>query len=257
MPLVISLLAFLVGFFYESLTESLSGEYSGFARGLLLALLSFVFVANYQLIAETFMFLKRSEVKDSVDLKSKIDKKFLMIFDEYFDTVLDNIKSAITSEKMVIYDPVQHRDFYKRVLTLYPNATFYATSMVSKNYFWEETEKSGSFEEAIKVFINAGGKVERIFYIDEENPEEVDMKEKLLPLHRDMGVKTYSLDVNKIHANDFRLITMADNKKIAWEIFLGQNNSIRKIEITINKFKIEELNKAFHKLKGMDVLHAY
>ncbi|MDX2249239.1 MAG: hypothetical protein SF052_20795 [Bacteroidia bacterium] len=95
-----------------------------------------------------------------------------------FITSLVDILSEFTNDNQITLKS-EHtgifRIFYDELLTAYAGETcgIFASSLPSEKYFWPEGNSS---ELKIREFINAGGKMHRIFLIDSDQPDPSEIK---------------------------------------------------------------------------------
>lgn len=257
-PLIAFILSFIISFVFEKVLTSTVSLLSDILRGLVVATIASILVANIELYKKVNKNLTDADIKRiRIDtIRSHIHKDFLEIFDDYFDSVLINVESAVQYKKITIYTNDQFRDFYIRVLRNCPNTTFYATSLVHKNYFWREKWEKGTVEYATMNFTQNGGRFVRIFFISDDDKSDIARIQKVFEMQKKMGVSAYCLesDDSVLEKNDFRLILVAENRKFAWEVHLGQDSKISKVEITVNPTEVTQYIETFDKLKNIKSL---
>lgn len=240
-------------------------------RAAVVAVITYLVVANIELLHKVKQSLENTDVNKIAHVRDHIDRQFLEIFDEYFDSVLENINSAINHKKITIYTVDQFRDFYVRILKNCPDTTFYATSSFNPNYFWKEelkpiptaqaTEslnnfKKGTVEFATQEFIKkaGAGKFVRIFLVSDEDKQAPDRIQAVLDVQKRMGVTAYCLELAEAAVDEkrhHRFILVAENKKFAWEVHAGGNYHIARVEITVDKEEVNQYSKIIEEIRGM------
>lgn len=243
-------------FFEQALFSNLSPFLSMLFRGLVTSILTFVIIANIELLYKVQKSLRANDANKIVnDIKSQIDDDFLEIFDDYFKSTIHNIESAIKSRHIVIYNSEQFHDFYRRVLEKYPKTRFWATSLVHPNYFWGDKIKNGSVEQATKNFTD-GQKSDfiRIFFISEQDKRDLDRIKTIFDNQKKIGVNAFFIETKNPHFSrddHYRLILVSKNKKFAWEVFTDLENHISKVIITVDLTEIKSYLKIFSDLKEL------
>jgi hypothetical protein len=186
-------------------------------------------------------------------LRKHLDPNLDMIFGEHISDLLTNVEHAIKDRTFEFHDMDLFRYFYKRTLEVYPRTTFLATSLPYQRYFW----KNQPMEQAIARFINSGGKMKRIFFIaneEELNNEEV---KEILSAQVKLGVDTYIVDIRMVPAQLRRFFLVEAEGKIAWEVFIGPDHRIVRIEATSDPSKTEKFNMIFQDLLKLEGTRHY
>lgn len=177
-------------------------------------------------------------------LQYYMDENLIEVFGEHISGLLQSIEMASKNKEIRLHDMELFRYFYKRTLDVFPKSEFLATSIPSKNYFW----KNNSSEDGIRNFIENGGKMRRVFFIDVPlNELEEDAKE-IIQTQLDIGVETYITQVSNT-PNRLRKFFFVDNaERIAWEVFIGASNDMISIIMTSDKARNKEYKKIFDSL---------
>lgn len=272
LPIILALVSFVVSVVFDrglAAPSSLVGE---MLRGAVVAVITYLVVANIELLQKIKQNLESDDVDKIANIREHIDSQFLEIFDEYFDSVLQNINSAIEHKKITIHTVDQFRDFYIRILKNCPDTTFYATSSFNPNYFWKSDIKKtgvevaaaesindfkkGTVEFATKEFIKAAGegKFVRIFLISDHDKQMPERIQTVLEVQKRMGVTAHCLELADPAVDEKRhqrFILVAKNKKFAWEVHPGGDYYISKVEITVDEEEVRHYSKIIDEIMGM------
>jgi hypothetical protein len=273
-PIILAIVSFAISIVFDKalvLSSSPAGE---ILRGAVVAVITYLVVANIELLQKVKYNLENDDINKITHIRQHIDRQFLEIFDEYFDSVLENINSAIKHKKITIYTVDQFRDFYIRILRNCPDTTFYATSSFHPNYFWKEDVKKdavevpaaelsnedfkkGTVEFATKEFTKKAGpdKFIRIFLISDSDKQKPERIQKVLEIQKRMGVTALCLELADADVDEkrhHRFILAAENEKFAWEVHTGGDYYISKVEITVDDNEVDQLLKIINEIRNMN-----
>lgn len=183
-------------------------------------------------------------------LKEELDPDFRLIFEEHFNTLVTGLCEAIEKKTITITDIDQYRFIYKRILSAYPGITFYATSFPSQSYFWNPNKvEENSVEAATLKFIRNGGRLERIFLIEEETIQQGSETDRVMHVHANMGVDVSYIPQARISGPYLKFFLVASNGKVAVEATLGGGNKMSRLTLTVNNEAVKEYLRIFRYLK--------
>jgi hypothetical protein len=145
----------------------------------------------------------------------------------YVSEMANSLRTAINDRSIVIRDLNEFRVFYRRALKAFPDSDILATSLASKEYFWSDP----SINDAIKDFLEKGGKMSRIFML------------------QGVGVDVYVALKNKLPEELQRLFVVDRKHPIAWEVQTSPGeNRIRDITARVDTAHIADFRDRFERL---------
>lgn len=191
--------------------------------------------------------LKNTVWDKITEVSANLDPKFMSIFGGKISHYIQVLQSAITKEEMEyeIRDVAEFRDHYNLVLNTLKRdlpekeIKIIVSSIPSSQYFWDNNI-SKSTEENIGEFIRKGGKMDRYFFLTNENSLNEDAY-FIIKRHFDLlnqegfpsGGNIYLVKLWEIQFQSrdefFRVIAMVESGEITWEVIL------RKTSLTIDK----------------------
>jgi len=272
LPIILAIASFALSFVFDKGWVQSSSPIGEILRGGAIAVITYFVIANIELLRKVTHNLESDEITKITKTREHIDSQFLEIFDEYFDSVLQNINSAIEHKKITIYTVDQFRDFYIRILKNCPDTTFYATSSFHPNYFWKEDVKKdtvkvspseptndfkkGTVEFATREFTKKAGmdKFIRIFLISDADKQKPERIEEVLQIQKRMGVTARCLELADAAVDEKRhqrFILVAENKKFAWEVHTSGDYYISKVVITVDGKEVEQYLTIINEIRGM------
>jgi hypothetical protein len=179
-------------------------------------------------------------------LRHQLDKNLEVIYGDMISDSLNNIERALKERTIKFNDLELFRYLYKRTLEKYPRATFLATSLPYKRFFW----RNPMMEDAIKKFIEDGGTMQRIFFVkslEELKQEEV---KQVIADQCKIGVEVFVTIKDKIPPHLRRIFVVDQEKRIAWEVNVDQDSEIIEVKATTNSVFINEYLRCFETLIG-------
>jgi hypothetical protein len=163
----------------------------------------------------------------------------------YVSEMANSLRTAINDRSIVIRDLNEFRVFYRRALKAFPDSDILATSLASKEYFWSDP----SINDAIKDFLEKGGKMSRIFMLQgvgDLNEPEI---REILNGQRRIGVDVYVALKNKLPEELQRLFVVDRKHPIAWEVQTSPGeNRIRDITARVDTAHIADFRDRFERL---------
>ena len=128
------------------------------------------------------------------------------------------------------------KEFYKQILILTPRSTFYATSLGTEGFFWDDKEEIevDSIEWHTQRYIELHGTIRRTFFVEQRPSEH---ESAVIDRHSAMGVRV----LTKLPPSQRRLILVESNGLVGWELTtdLG-SDEILNIHVTCEKAKTDD-----------------
>lgn len=148
--------------------------------------------------------------------------------DNYFARMGDLLQTAVQERRVEIDDFAL---YFKRLLQAYPGATFLSTSALSALHLWTNKE----IAQALAGFIQAGGRVRQIFFVQSLEEEASIETRVALDQLRKIGVCVRVVDSTWLPC-DLRTFFVAESQgSIAWEIPFGPQGRIGTSAVTANE----------------------
>lgn len=182
-------------------------------------------------------------------MKRSLDANLLSVLDEYIDVRGAELRRMIEDKEVLLTGIREYRLLYKKLFRAFPGATFYATSLPSRDYFWRgEDSHSESVEASTREFIRHGGKIERIFFISGTEVNAGD-EAKILSTHRNFGVKVFHIPRALVPPEEHKLFLADSGGRVAAEAFL-QDDAISQLRLTFDKDSVRQYLHIFNLLRG-------
>lgn len=179
-----------------------------------------------------------------LSLRKQVDPNLEAVFGEQISNLLASVERALKERSIQLEDVDLFRYFYKRTLEQYPRATFFATSLPYQRYFW----KNQPIEQAIAHFIAGGGKMKRLFFLNEAkdlNNEEV---KEILATQCNIGVEVYVVELSNVPLYLRRFFLVDSKERIAWETFAGPDHRIVRVVATSHPESTKNFVRMFKEL---------
>ncbi|MEN0065431.1 MAG: hypothetical protein AAGA48_25015 [Myxococcota bacterium] len=127
--------------------------------------------------------------------------------DAMLGKAVDAVHEALTTRRVSVR-PVNEgfRSMYRNVLLSYPGATLHAASLPSRDYFWDEAMMG-----LMKKFVDAGGTMKRVFFLDEKLASLEETK-GILAAQQKCGVEVFTCDWDKAREHGLVRFYIVDNK---------------------------------------------
>ena len=196
--------------------------------GMILAYLGVEYHTILRTIKEA---IESHQVENLSNLYNRLDPCLAGVFGDEVKEKLEAIRRAIVDKRITFYDQDRFVGYYRKLLKLYPGATFHATGLPYKRYFWTAANLK-----MIEDFIAAGGKFSRIFYLSEGDSENAEVRE-ILEAQCRMGVEVYTCDQREVapKLKKGRYYVVETKKRIGWELSVDANYRITEITATANE----------------------
>lgn len=186
-------------------------------------------------------------------LREYIDPNLQAVFNEHISDLLTNIERALKGQEIRLFDINLFRYFFKRTFQAYPNSTFFATSFPYERFFW----KNRSVEDATDEFLSAGGRIERIFYVKNQNELNISEVKEILETQCILGVQVYIALIDEIPPDLQRLFLVESQGRIAWEAFIKADGAIREVVATSDPRVTSDYLQKFHQLIALASVMRY
>ena len=170
---------------------------------------------------------------------------------EHVKTSTDFLENIYTNKCFTIFDGDKFKQLFKQVLHTYRGKHFCATSFPSKVFFWGDN----TIIEAMKAFINDGGSLTRIFFLDSETELEKPEIQDILNVQLDLGIKVYI--TKEKHETEETYFMYEEQGEIGWETRLKKDNKVGSVEVTWNKSKIDEYKSRYNTISGFGDITLY
>lgn len=205
--------------------------------------------------------LKDDRVSTMEMLLNDLDPNVKKIFHEDIQNNLRFYKDAVNKSVIRISNKDSFSNHYRNSLGRHEKANIYATSLPSKEYFWDNDIEKNSVERGLKNFIENGGNCFRVFLLKHSNEiNEPDVKETLEFQKKHLGVNVYTVlkeEVEKKYRNQFFVVF--DKCNFAWcvEADLTNKDNITEFQFTIDKNLTNEFMEVFHNIEKLPTFKKY
>lgn len=197
--------------------------------------------------------IESHQVESLSILYNRLDPNLAEVFGEEVRGKIDAIQKAITHKRITIYDQDRFAGYYKKLLRLYANATFHATGLPYKRYFWNEAN-----QQMIGDFIKNGGKFLRIFYCTREDLQN-DAVKAIIEAQCKMGVVVYTCDQDRVapQLRTGHYYIVETQKRIGWILTVDPSHRITEITATANQADLAHYLKLIDEIKDSDATQRY
>lgn len=208
--------------------------------GMALALL-FFFERDMEEIRDEF---KKEKIERLSDARSLLNPNLDLVIGAHISGVIDGLTRALQGQTYTLNDLELFRSFYRRTLTAFKGASFYATSIPSQAFFWRHQ----ATEAAMATFIKNGGTMTRIFFL--ESPDQLHSDEVRIILNKqvDMNVQVYVLPMNEVPDPLKKFFMVDSDSRIGWEPNRAPNNVITGITLTSDRDTLDGYKQSFRDL---------
>ena len=172
--------------------------------------------------------LALSKIDQVIALRRAVDPNLDLVFGEHIEEQLRGLQSILMDHTAEVHDVDVFRSFYKKTLETHPEATFFATSVPTRQFFWS----SDILNQAMRRFISEhSGTIQRVFFISDADMESPDV-ENVLKEHHHLGVKVFVASVEKTPARLRKHFMVDDQRRICWETHMGPGGLISSVTLT-------------------------
>ncbi len=182
------------------------------------------------------------------DLRKQIDPNLDVIFGDYVTEVISNMQFLIRERTLELTDIDLFRSYYKKAFEQYAGSTFYATSTPTVVFFWS----GPSVLQAMATFIQRGGAIKRIFFLESEADLQKDEIRQILVSQDQIGVEVYTVLIRDVTPEFQKYVMVDSRKKIGWELFVGPGGKIRSAKLTSKPEVLENTMRTFEHLRQLD-----
>lgn len=192
------------------------------------------------------------EQLDNID--ANLDPTLSKIVGSYAKNLAKELRSTINEKKMVLRDLNEFRIFYKRALSVFPNSSICATSVASRRYFWNDP----SINEAIQRFTENGGKMTRVFFLDDQEDLRAAEVREILNEQSRIGVNVFVVHKDNIPEEMRRLFVVDLTRPIAWEVHTPPGDiRIRDVTARVEPAVVNEYRELFERLQANPSVKQY
>lgn len=178
------------------------------------------------------------------DYRDSLDPYLLDIFNEFQKEPIERLRDAIAHHDIVIYDKESRYSFFIKTFRYYQDKKphFVSISLPSKSYFWNDFTL-----DAIRNFIHSGGRMTRIFIVDDAAAQSAEAHQIMIEQLR-MGVSVFTTHPRGLSRRLRSTFPMIDpDRRIAWEVHVKENTmEVQFITVTTNPLRIAELEAELH-----------
>ena len=185
------------------------------------------------------LFSGKTELKRMDDVIAHIDLNLRKVWgDDYFAHMGSLLQMAIEERRVEVDD---FAFYFKQLLRAYPQATFLSTSSLSISHLWINRD----VEQALTGFIQAGGRVKQLFFVQSlEDEASVEMRVALGYLKK-IGMCVQVVGSAEHLCDPGTFFFVDSDKRIAWEIPLNQQGRIGASIVTADERAIARYTEMF------------
>lgn len=186
----------------------------------------------------------RRSLEDSLDqVEANLPKELRQLFSPFLNRWVDRLKEAAQNNTVLIEPVDQFPVFYIETLRAFPKETFYATSLPFRRYFW----KNDAAFVAMKKFVQGGGTMTRIFFIN-SNREEAELY-SIVDDQLTAGIRVISVESSQIPSEWRQLFVVSHSKNLAWIVRTAADvPEIESTHATADPTLVEAFRKTFQSL---------
>jgi hypothetical protein len=198
-----------------------------------------------KLEAQSKRIAERSLESSLCEVQSSLPPALGKLFAPFLQRWTGSLKQAVIEHKLRL-EPVEHfPHFYRATLAAFAHEHFLATSLASREFFW----KNAPLLEAIKTFIDGGGSMTRIFFLDSAAREEDDGVREIILEQLNAGVVVHTIDSSKVPDDWQRTFVVAEKEVFAWTVTINARGRIASVEATADGQQVEEYRHLFGRLR--------
>ncbi len=180
---------------------------------------------------------------------AKIDKKLRPMFQQHLRSVFAELSAAYETQTVTFSDPLKFKSYYLAVLRTFPvGATLIATSLATKEYFWD-----GNIESRMGEFIQRRGKsgikFQRIFYVFQNVFSDIkNLSEEQIAIFRrqlDAGIDVYIYPCEKYPQ---KFVLADGDATVAWVVETNDDRTIRQVTATSNTSEVQAHSEALQNI---------
>jgi hypothetical protein len=196
-------------------------------------------------------------INDKINLVNEL-KNIRNDFDPLLDSLFRNdmnekiefFDNAINLKRYVIYDKKKFATAYSKTFKMFPKSHIMATSLADSSYFWTATgEEMNQLEKEIIQFIKDGGRMTRIFYLDEKNKANP-RTERVLDRQMQLGVNVYKIDKKETNK---QLFVLNENQNFGWIVDVDPDDkNITTFKFTRNQEDLSKFKEEFDNILHTD-----
>jgi hypothetical protein len=192
------------------------------------------------------------------NVREKHFDKFLnQIFDDFIDDTIEFFENAIKNGKIKFSEYDRFEKAYAKCLELKSDCEFFATASTHSNYFWTtEEEENNSIEEAIIEFTKCGGKMNRIFLMDEnelQDPRCIATLNNQLKI----GVTVYTINKNSLSTDNQKYFVVESSRQISWHVFTDNDKKISKFIYSTNERDVNKYHSIYETMMKNRTIKKY
>lgn len=202
--------------------------------------------SSYELLEIIHSHVAEKKIDDIRSFIESMPSGLKLIVDDKIKPLIEGLNELVVHKKITITirDQDIFKIFFKNVLKDNPSSTFVATSLPTKDYFWDDD----NFFKKMADFVEGGGEIKRIFFLESEDSLKDQEVIEVLTKHRDSNVEVYTLVKDSTLEWEYYHPFFTDvDGSLGWEANLD-SQSIKKITITANEKTIDNYNTTFTRL---------
>lgn len=212
-------------------------------------------VAIETIVSSTQSLVEKESIERVSMLRHQIDPNLNKVFGEHISNLIEGLRTAARDKQVILHDVDTFRFFYQVTLEKFPRREFWATSLPSKTYFWDDSKFMGE----MAAFVTNGGTIKRVFYVNMPMQLQTDETQEVLLAQHRAGIEVYITDINKLPLEHRRLFVVEAGKSIAWEVevFPNARQQIGKIIATSDTRRMDELTHSWDRLLKLPTTERY
>lgn len=216
-------------------------------------ILAYVGIEYHTMLRSIQDAIESHQIENLSILYNRLDPSLAEVFGEEVRGKIDAIQRAVVNKQITLYDEDRFAGYYKKLLRLYPDATFHATGLPYERYFW-----SAANQQMVSDFIKNGGKFLRIFYCSDEDLQNHEVK-TIIEAQCKMGVEVYTCNQDRVapQLRTGHYYVVETRKRIGWILTVDAKYRITEITATANQSDLSHYLKLIDELKDSDATKRY
>jgi len=194
---------------------------------------------------------KASDLEHFHHLRSQLDRNLDKIFGDHVQSELNSISQALSSGRITVTNE-EFRWIYQETLRQFSKDEFRATSLPSNLYLWGDQ----AVNDAITSFIKNGGRMTRIFFVEDPDHLNAEAEGIMTRQFRD-GVTVYFLRRSDVPDDLSTLFLVDVSEALAWQATIDSSQRITLITATANRDEVDLYRKKFDRLLAMSSIRKY
>ena len=227
----------------------ITGKKIDILLGISLLVASFI-VELYSRIERIEAKVKLLENRKYINIKENVADEMNLVVGGLISDLSDNLKAMIVENRFLLQDVRRFSTCYNLTLNKFPNSIFYATSDLHGSKFWAEDTVN-----VVKRFTSTGGKIKRIFIVEDTEQSLDEAEIKILAQQQEAGVEIYAINLKDI--TSYKNYIVESEAIIGWDVLKNQTGEIYSAELNVRNEKTRGCVDNFKELINHPALRAY